>query len=387
MYTEYLGANRLHDDVRSIKRAQWSYVIVFTTATIVVLAIAMVTGAQLKDQFDDLTRTVGAPTRSSKELIAFIVAGTRAGRKESKKMSLVTRRMQSINLHISLLPRDERIDADLAVNVPASLEYETYLNALHRLNHRPYMHNVFLFSGEHGLGKTYAAYQMGQALSRFSNVILFSTPMNLFMRTADFNTVGDLLQNVDSALKADKTISAYTIVWLFDELDTYILGDTGMYNDKDITQFAESTGFIDSGERVLAFTMNNDVIFRHDYWTDREKILNASSEYEHRDDAVAAAKLLRLSMENFLMDGQYSRLYSFVGNKNFRFEPFDSETAVKFLRKYIEQKSYTRNTINLDDEQTLQKLFGDDNEFTARDLIIRLDDLLNENNSTRVDVK
>ncbi|AAR28916.1 ORF152 [Leucania separata nucleopolyhedrovirus] len=318
MYTEYLGANRLHDDVRSIKRAQWTYVTVFTLTTIVLFAIALTAGVQVKDQFDDLTRTVGAPTRSSKELIAFVVDCAAGERFDSRKMSLVTRRLGSVNLRVTVMPRNERIASNLTVNVPASARYEKYLNTLNHLNNRPYVHNVFLFSGDHGLGKSYAAFQMAQALSRFSTVVLFSTPMNLFMRTADFNTVGELLQNVESALRAEK-IADYTIVWLFDELDTFILSDTAMYNDKDITQFAESTGFIDSAERILAFTMNNDIIFRHDYWADREKILNASSDYEHREDAVAAAKLLRLTLENFLIDGQYSRIRSFSGQQEFRF--------------------------------------------------------------------
>ncbi|UZE89740.1 hypothetical protein [Parapoynx stagnalis nucleopolyhedrovirus] len=97
------------------------------------------------------------------------------------------------NIKIVVLHENKNIDIEV---VPACKKYETYLKTLYT-NGVPTIFNIFMFYGDHGLGKTYAAFQFAKILSKNTNVILISLSMEAFLTYNDINVVTIILKKLD----------------------------------------------------------------------------------------------------------------------------------------------------------------------------------------------
>lgn len=357
MYSEYMGALQLPQHLRSIARAHWAAVITFCLAVALGAYAAVVVG----DRLNDMVLTVGAPMRSRREMARAVIDRLRMSHRSEETerwLSMAMPNQNAVNVKLLVLPRNR---TRAAVTVPASRAYESYLNALYATDKRPNLGDVFLFSGGRGLGRSYAADQLGRALSRFAPTVVISTPMSMFMRAADFGVVGSILSDLETALERD-----CVIVWVFEELDAY-MKTAGSH--RDIAQFVESTGFLTNDRRVLVFTSSKPVLFRHDYWRAREQILDANSVYAHADQVDEAARLLGLDVVELLDDDELGRLCSYVADNKFEFDPFDRQDALIFLDHYLAEH---RRRIDLNDDTVRSVLFGTDDRFSVRDLIARL---------------
>ncbi|QWO71657.1 hypothetical protein [Orgyia pseudotsugata single capsid nuclopolyhedrovirus] len=366
---DYMSPYKMLHEVSSIKRAQWTMISLMATTAALAIGLSCYGAVVVNEQMNAISQSVAAQIHNHAQLQNRIVSELKSGRDADFYYPLLIRannymiRVSTFTYKTSVEPKAYEFTC------PASKKYEQYLHNLRNLQHKPVVNNVFLFAGGHGLGKSYAAMQLGKTLSRFEeSVVVISVPMNTFH---DFNIAGALIERIESAL--DK--KCY-IVWTFDELDSYLMYSSDDVRDKTITQFAEYTGFVSNENRVLAFTMNNAEMFMHNYWANRERIENNLTHYEHAEDFRKALKLTRMSDDTFLQEGQMSRLYSFVGNKLFVYKPFNYITALTFVKQYLSDKGvkYTNATET--------KLFGDgdaDRHFSIRELKIAMDDIVNTN--------
>nr|WUR10734.1 hp [Calliteara abietis nucleopolyhedrovirus] len=361
---------RIHQELVSIKRVQWTS-FWFTSASVVLIVILACYGAsEINSQMNAISKSVAAETYNRDLLQSKIAAAVSRKQDGDFYFSLLVN-ARSVMIHVDTFARN----ADLTANYtdcPASAKYHEYLQKLHGMPTGPVISNVFLFAGGHGLGKTYASYQLGRALSRFADTVVVSVPMQTF---GNLNNAGRLIELIETTLQH----KCY-VVWTFDELDSYILHeDREDLRDKTITQFAEYTGFVRNQNRVLVFTMNNAEMFLHNYWADRAEIETDAIHYKHAEDLRKALAYTRLSESLFLQENQLSRLYSFVGNKLFMYKPFDYSGAVQFAVAYLKSRNivYTNRT-----QSALFQSFENATKrlFSVRELKIALDDIINDNN-------
>ncbi|AAZ67486.1 orf116 [Trichoplusia ni single nucleopolyhedrovirus] len=367
---EYSTSFRAYRELLSIKRALWLYVSLMFCGFAIFIGMSVYAGGVIYAQIEDISQTVGAAARSQKELQNHIKKSFDNDLEADIQFSLIIRSSSSVQLKINTYPEQNFITfTEERVTCPGSAQYENYIKTLYDRDTKPDIHNVYLFYGGHGLGKSFAAQQLGKAMSKFGNVVVVSVPMTNFIGVVGFNTIGNVIQSIEAV--CDNCF----VIWMFDELDSYLINNRdSLYQSKSITEFAEYTGFVKNHNRILAFTMNNGEILRHDYWAHQDEISNHTYEYE-RDFRKALAKT-GMSSTDFLVDGQLSRLRSFVGNKIFKFKRFNRETAKRFINMYLPkhmQLSWNNQIEN--------KLFGNETAlaqtYDVRTLVIALDDVLN----------
>lgn len=369
---EYTSTYKLLRELVSIKRAQWLFLISFVTSIVTLVAIFCYAASIANTQINAISESVAAQFHSRNVLLEKITTSVQTNQEFEFYYSLATRQ-QNIMLKVntfSVSQIDNGNDNNLSISVPASDSYARYLQNLTFAT--PVINNVFLFAGAHGLGKSYAALQLGRVLSRFVHAaVVISMPLSA-ANDQFLNDVGVIIENVERAFSRD----CY-VIWAFDELDTYLSQRRLDYREKTLTQFAEYTGFVANQRRLLVFTMNNYEVLAHDYWRSRNLIETDPQHYAHMTDFNKALQYTRLTQTQFLQEGQLSRLFSFVGNKAFEFKPFDLETAITFA------KSYLKN-FNIPWSNAIQaKLFANNDEyFTVRSLKIAMDDVINVRNKT-----
>ncbi|AHH82688.1 ORF-99 [Buzura suppressaria nucleopolyhedrovirus] len=365
---EYTSTYKLLRELVSIKRAQWLFLISFVTSIVTLVGLFCYTASIANIQINAISESVAAQFHSRNVLMEKILTAVQTNGESEFYYSLATRQ-QNIMLKINTFSAS-KIDGynNVSINVPASDNFARYLQG--STHATPIINNVFLFAGSHGLGKSHAAQQLGFVLSRFVHAaVVISVPLSatndLFL-----NDVGAIIEIVERTFAHD----CY-VIWVFDELDTYLSQRRLEYRDKTLTQFAEYTGFVANRRRVLVFTMNNYEILGHDYWSDRNLIETDPKHYTHLNSFNKALQYTRLSQTQFLQEGQLSRLYSFVGNKAFEFKPFDLKVAITFAENYL------RN-FNIPWSNNIRsKLFAnDDKHFTVRALKIAMDDIINARN-------
>ncbi|AUA60347.1 ORF116 protein [Operophtera brumata nucleopolyhedrovirus] len=370
-YSEYTATHKLYREIKSIKRAHWLFVFIISIGGTVAIALAIFAGCAINDQFDVLSRSVGASALSQRNLENEIWQSFESQTDAEFKITYVTKHMNHVVMKINCINMNISFVHDY-LSVPSCSAYETHIKNLISMKERPVIHNIYLYTGSHGLGKTYAAYILAQALSRFDNVVLVTIPMYTYIEAAsELNLVCDILHGIDVKMKD----VSYTMVWLFDELDTYLMNERNVYNTKDISEFAEMCDFTGDKKRILAFAMNNGEILKHNYWEDQDVITKDVTSYVHYDDLIKAIKLTHSSLIDFMTEGQLSRLASFVGNKVYNYEPFDRDAAKRFIIKYL-ASTRLANRFN---ETTIDNIIlqSSTNKYSTRQIIIRIDDLLN----------
>ncbi len=374
---EYSTSFKAYRELASIKRAMWLYVSIFVCGFAIFMCLASYAGTTLYSQMDDISLSIGANTRSLKKLQTLVVSSFEEGKQIEKHFSLIVRSSMPAQIKINIYPKYLMSSPITVAGIkkrltsPGSIQYENYIKNIYEFDDKPDIHNVYLFYGGHGLGKSHAAQLLGKAISRFGDTIVISAPMTNFLSVASFNSVGHILQAIEA-------VHDCNIIWLFDELDSYLLDNRDIiYQSKSITEFAEYTGFVENKNRLLAFTMNNGEILKHDYWSHQTEIVNGT--YEFEQDFKRALSKTGMTANNFLTDGQLSRLRSFVGNKLYNFKRFNREIAKRFIDLYLpEDHKLVWNN------KTEEKLFGIEEGDTAttydvRTLLIALDDVLNNN--------
>lgn len=368
---------KAYRELASIKRTMWLYVSIFVFGFVTFMCVASYAGTVVYSQMDDISMSIGAETKSVKQLQELIVEQFNGRAETQKHVSLILRNRSPAQIKINAYPKYQMTFPTTVsfvknhVTCPGSAQYEHYIKSLYELDVKPDIHNIFLFHGGHGLGKSYSAQLLGRAISRFRDTIVISAPMINFLNAANFNFVGHILQSIEA-------IHDCYIIWLFDELDSYLLDNRDvLYHSKSITEFAEYTGFVDNKNRILAFTMNNGELLKHDYWAHQMDIVNGTYEFE-RDYKRALVKT-GMTANDFLSDNQLSRLRSFVGNKLFKFKKFSKSTAMRFIDLYLPENNKLNWTLRIE-----QKLFGAENNtmvssdglYDVRSLLISLDDVL-----------
>ncbi|AAC59112.1 unknown [Orgyia pseudotsugata multiple nucleopolyhedrovirus] len=358
---EYTSTYRLFRELVSIRRAQWTMIGLSLASVALVVSLACYGASVVNEQMNSISRSVAAQLHNHEQLQRRIAGALSAQQDADFTYPLVVR-SSNVMINVNTFGHTSIIDAKYFSACPASAQYAASLSQLYKLSRPPLISNVFLFAGGHGLGKTYASYQLGRALSRFADTIVISVPMNTF---GNLNDAGALISRLEEALHGE-----CFIVWTFDELDSYVVQSLDAMRDKTITQFAEYTGFIKNTNRVLAFTMNNAEMLLHDYWGDRERIEANFTHYEHVDDLRRALAFTRMDLDTFLQEGQLSRLRSFVGNKLFVYKPFTAQVARAFALQYLEHEHVNAS---------VDTLFVDDNKpFSVRTVKIALDDIVNK---------
>ncbi|AKC91658.1 hypothetical protein [Lambdina fiscellaria nucleopolyhedrovirus] len=413
-YSSITSNRATHTVLLSIKRAQWAMVWLGCVAACVFVALGCYAGVSAHRQINYISRSVGAQLHSETRFAAAIVDALASGRVQDQYLSLLTR-YGHLSMRVSTFPHWQHDDFASITNVttyfecPASAKYKQYLTMLIGKkgqtltnNGAPVISNIFLFSGNHGLGKSFAGQQLAAALATFRCAVALSTPMDVF---DNLNSVSVIADMVDEATQH----SCY-LVWVFDELDSYISKNLDTLRRKTITQMAEYAGFIaDNKRRVLAFTTNNGEMLAHDYWgRDRRAIekmyndrdngvvdaaakTNRSSSsstintdnllYSHNDDYEKALLFTGLTSKQFLIEGQLSRLRSFIGDKMYTFTKFQYGEALAYIEKYLKE-----HQVPYDDsvETTIKSLNNGSNSvydlFTMRELRIYLDDIINKYN-------
>nr|AFS52018.1 DekiORF141 [Dendrolimus kikuchii nucleopolyhedrovirus] len=366
---EYTSTYKLFREVVSIKRAQWTSVWLTFVSVSLVVGLGCYGAVSVNSQINTISQSVAAETHSRAKLQSRILQLFASGENGDFYQSLVVG-FQNVMIRVNtFVHHNATADNVDAISCPASSEYKKYLLGVSKLPVKPIISNVFLFAGSHGLGKSYASYQLGRALSRFSNVIMISLPMMSF---GNINSVGVIVEGLEQAMGGAH--NSY-VIWTFDELDSYVMHNKRDMRDKSITEFAEYTGFIKSDNRVLVFTMNNAEILMHDYWTDRDTIVNNITAYPYAEDYRRALDFTGLEERYFLQEGQLSRLHSFVGNKLFVFKKFNATVAREFAQRYLAAKQidYT-----LDTDSKLFSVYTADHMFNVRELKIALDDIVNK---------
>ncbi|ABI13895.1 hypothetical protein AGNV_048 [Anticarsia gemmatalis multiple nucleopolyhedrovirus] len=360
---DYMSGHRLFREIVSIKRAQWTMIWLALASVTIAVTLACYGAVVVNEQMNTISQSVGAQIHSHTQLQHRIVNELMAGRDADFYYPLVVR-SSNVMIHVNTFARHtaNASDVEYFSECPASASYKDYLTQLYKLNNPPVISNVFLFAGGHGLGKTYASFQLGKALSKFADTIVISVPMNTF---GNINDAGALIERLENALGGK-----CFIVWTFDELDSYLLRDD--MRDKTITQFAEYTGFVKSANRVLVFTMNNAEVLLHNYWADRTRIETNLTHYEHANDLAKALEFTQMDQRMFLQEGQLSRLYSFVGNKLFVYRPFTADVARKFADQYLKRAGIAHTDMN--------GLFNENVQYSIRTVKIILDDTINKFN-------
>ncbi|AAP29886.1 unknown [Choristoneura fumiferana multiple nucleopolyhedrovirus] len=354
---------KLFRELVSIKRAQWTMNGLCFGSVMLVVGLACYGAAVINNQISTISRSVAAQLHNQEQLQRRIVAALAAERSADFNYPLVMG-SSTVMINVNTFAHAvnvSAVDAAYFSACPASGRYESYLAQLYKLPRPPHISNVFLFAGGHGLGKTYASYQLGRALSRFADTVVISVPMNTF---GNINDAGALMASWEEALQGK-----CFIVWTFDELDSYVMRNRDDMRDKKITQFAEYTGFIKNANRVLVFTMNNAEMLLHDYWADRKSIEANFTNYEHADDLRRALAFTRTDIGTFLQEAQLSRLRSFVGNKLFVYRPFIAQTAKAFATQYLAHAHVNAS---------VETLFDDSAMFSVRTVKITLDDIINK---------
>ncbi|QYC92681.1 Hypothetical protein Trvi_ORF119 [Trabala vishnou gigantina nucleopolyhedrovirus] len=391
---------KTYRELVSIKRAQWTFVWLTLISVSTVVALACYGAATMNSQIKTISQSVAGETISRTKLQARIAQAFQRGGDGDFYTSLLVNRL-NVMMRVNTFSHAPHLNGSF-ITCPASHEYKMYLREVSQLHRKPVISNVFLFAGTHGLGKSYASYQLGKTLSRFDRVTVISVPMMTF---GNINEVGAIIEGIETALGG--TENCGYIIWTFDELDSYVMHKQRDMRDKSITEFAEYTGFIRGGDakvknegtssskgtataainnegsggnRVLVFTMNNAEMLMHDYWADRDVIEHNLTGYRYADDYRKALEFTGLSQLHFLQEGQLSRLRSFVGNKLFLFKKFNFKRAKEFATEYLTGKGIVYNSI------IELKLFGnntvsveDDNKnvFSVRELKIAMDDIVN----------
>ncbi|QEI03626.1 hypothetical protein [Rachiplusia nu nucleopolyhedrovirus] len=379
---EYSTSFRAYRELASIKRALWLYVSIFVCGFAIFMCMASYAGSTLYSQMDDISLSIGAETRSLKKLQNLVVEAFEENVETEKHFSLILRSSTPAQLKINLYP-ESLMSSPSAVSrtkerltCPGSVQYENYIRSLYDFDYKPDIHNVYLFYGGHGLGKSYSAQLLGKAISRFRDTVVISAPMTSFLGVASLNSIGHIIQAIE-------TVHDCYVIWMFDELDSYLLDNRDViYQSKSITEFAEYTGFVDNRNRILAFTMNNGELLKHDYWAHQNEIANGTYEFE-RDFRRALSKT-GMTANDFLTDGQLSRLRSFVGNKMYKFKRFSKESAKRFINLYLsEDKKLVWTTkieqrlFGVEDNSTSGGLTESKRTYDVRTLLIALDDVLN----------
>ncbi|AAK85663.1 hypothetical protein [Epiphyas postvittana nucleopolyhedrovirus] len=364
---EYTSTHKLFREIMSIKRAQWTMIWLTLSSVALIISLASYGATVVNEQMNTISLSVAAQIYNHAQLEQRIITELAAKQNGEFHYPLIIR-SSNVMIHVNTFaytPSFIAADVEYYSACPASARYATYLNKLYNLLRPPVISNVFLFAGSHGLGKSYASFQLGKALSRFANTVVFSVPMNTFN---NINDAGALIERVEKALGKTSFI-----VWSFDELDSYVLNNRNDMRDKTITQFAEYTGFVKNANRVLVFTMNNAEVLLHDYWADRKRIETDFLHYEHANDFNKAIEFTGLERRTFLQEGQLSRLHSFVGNKLFVYEPFDANAARTFAVRYLNRANAQQATA------AVETLLGGNSSrrFSIRTLKIALDDIVN----------
>ncbi|ABI35790.1 hypothetical protein [Ectropis obliqua nucleopolyhedrovirus] len=342
------------------------------TSVIAFIGLACYAGNVANNQISTISQSVAAKLHNriklQNQIVSYFSNDINNNNDDNENeflFSLVTNRnnvMIKLNMfkHVATL-------SDMFIICPASHTYEMYLKSIMNMTHPPLINNIFLFAGNHGLGKSYAGLQLGKAFSRFADTVVVSLPMNKF---DNFNDVGEVIETIEQALN-----NKCFVIWTFDELDTYVLQSSRTdLRDKTITQFAEYTGFVKRySRRILVFTTNNAEFIKHDYWADSNRILNDSFNYEHIDDFNKAINFLSIPPKRFLQEGQLSRLHSFVGNKLFLYNNFNKTVAIHFSKLYLSKYNidYTNNV----ELQLFERLHN--SQYNVRELKIVLDDIVN----------
>ncbi|AIU41344.1 orf105 [Sucra jujuba nucleopolyhedrovirus] len=385
---KYTTEYKLLRELVSIKRAQWSSMFSFLSCFAILVGISCYGASVANTQINAISNSVAAQYHSQNVLRQKIVEAIRNSEVDKNNPTefyfSLTTRYQNVMLKVNTFAQSaakyndkENVNGlaappptyfdNLLINVPASPDYAGYLR---NVTKAPIINNVFLFAGGHGLGKSYAAVQLGYLLNRFANaVVIISMPMTSSINENFLNDIGGILDTIESALQKN----CY-IVWAFDELDTYLVQRRQDYQEKTLTQFAEYTGFVANKNRVLIFTMNNYELLAHNYWQDEMSIKNTTIEYKYIKDFRKALGYTKLSENQFLQEGQLSRLYSFIGNKLFVYKPFDKTAAQLFAQKYLKTHNIEWN------DKIEKRLFSNNSTtvtYTVRTLKIAMDDIIN----------
>ncbi|UJZ88998.1 hypothetical protein QKV36_gp050 [Erannis ankeraria nucleopolyhedrovirus] len=363
---EYTTTFKLFRELVSIKRAQWFSVWLFFASVCVILSLSCYAGIVAGKQINTISQSLATQLHSENKLIEKIVSSFDKHIDNDFYYSLNLKR--NVMIRVSTLVHNKSVN-ESSFDCPASQKYHDYLMNLLKLKQKPTVTGLFMFAGEHGLGKSYASYQLGQALSRFANTIVVSVPMNTF---GDINEVGHIIERIENSM-----YEKCYVVWTFDELDSYILDNRHDLRDKTITQFAEYTGFVKNENRLLVFTMNNAEMLMHDYWNDEQEIIQNYTHYKYKDDFQKALTYTGLHTQTFLQQGQLSRLYSFLGNKQFKFEKFNFEKAQSFVKHYLNDKNIVYN--NVTENVLFQTDDRDTKLYSVRKLKIAMDEIINEN--------
>lgn len=255
------------------------------------------------------------------------------------------------NIKVEVFHKNENVEIEY---VPACRKYENVLKTLYHSNNIPNIYNIFMFYGDHGLGKTYSAYQLARILSKNINVILLSISMEPFLSHNDINSVIVILKKIE--LKLKKFEGNYKIIWLFEELDIFLKNYISTNNlKKTITEFIESAGFIDGKNKILMFTMNNGDMFKHNYWTQNFKDTHTkcNNTLHICVDFKKALEYTNMDIKNFLIQGELNRLYAFMNGYIFRYRNLNITEAVNFAHKYQLQQYNDNNFTCIDNEINL----------------------------------
>jgi hypothetical protein len=263
------------------------------------------------------------------------------------------------NIKVVVLHVNDNVEIEI---VPACKKYENYLKILYT-NGIPAVFNIFMFYGDHGLGKTYAAIQFAKTLSKYTNVVLISLSMEAFLTYNDINVVTVILKKLETKLSQYE--GKYKIIWLFDELDTYLKNYISVNNyRKTLTEFAESAGFVDGKNKILMFAMNNGDMFKHNYWTHNFKSLKCNNTIQICVDFNRALEFTSMTAKNFLTQGELNRLYSFMDGNIFRYKNLNVKEALTFAHNYQVEHFHNNNfscideKINLFDKYNLRVLIN-----------------------------
>lgn len=366
---DYTTTYRVYRELVGIKRAQWTFVGLIGLCALAFIGLGCYAGSVANEQINTISRSVASQQLNRASLDTMVSRAIEERRDIDTYFSLETRGGDATQLRVTVFNQNVLLSNE-AVVCPASKTYADHLNHLAAPSK---LNGVYMFAGGHGLGKSYAARDLGRILSRYCNAVVISVPMETF---GHLNAVGQILNGIETRLsKIDNGGAALHTVWVFDELDSYLMRNRQEMAGKSVTQFAEYTGFLDAGtNRTLAFTMNNAELLKHDYWGQRDIIETNITGYAYANDFRKALSYTGLSTKQYLLEGQLSRLYSFIENKMYAFEKFNETQARTFAKRYFADRhiEYTDDS----DREIFKNNNSNSTAYTVRTLKIRIDDVI-----------
>lgn len=338
-----MSASEMHTlnrRLRTLNLAIWLRLAVSTSLSVAFGLAFVVTGAHIWDQLSPVTDALAGSRTSLDKLCVQVTAGLAGGAPLDELTWVYTTRSLvspfDVAFRLSVFPGGGP-SADPIV--PGSPELESHLTRLAAPGPRPVLGHPYVFYGTNGVGKSHAARTAGRVLSRHGPVVVLAVQMSEFLSPGP---MGDKKLYAESILVMEAVEACVgradaLTVWVFDELDTFLLATLGRdYFKKDVSLYVENGGFTDGRRRpgrLLVMTMNNADLLSHDYWNP-----DALGQPGVEAALERALALTGLTRERFLVEGQLSRLHSFVGNRFFEFRKLDAGAALRFAEDYVEAR-------------------------------------------------